>query len=75
VRTPMENDFFYFNHKNKKYVKDYMVNEKIPADERRKSILVASGSHMLYFVGKRISNYVKIDENTKRILEITVTGG
>lgn len=75
VRTPMENDFFYFNHKNKKYVKDYMVNEKIPADERRKSILVASGSHMLYFVGKRISNYVKTDENTKRILEITVTGG
>lgn len=75
VRTPMTDDFFYFNHKNKKYVKDYMVNEKIPAGERRKSILVAEGNHMLYFVGKRISNYVKIDGDTKRILEITVTGG
>ncbi len=75
IRTPKEEDFFYFNHKNKKYVKDYMVNEKIPMAERSECILVADGSHMLYFVGKRISNGVLIDEATKKILEITVTGG
>ncbi len=75
VRTPMEGDYFYFDNKNKKYVKDYMVNEKIPQEERVKSILVAEGDHMLCFVGKRISNYFKADETTKRILEIVVTGG
>lgn len=75
IRTPAEDDFFYFNHKNKKYVKDYMVNEKIPMAERAKSVLVADGNHMLYFVGKRISNGVLIDETTRKILEITVTGG
>lgn len=75
IRTPRETDFFYFNHKNKKYVKDYMVNEKIPMAERNSSILVADGDHMLYFVGKRISNGVLIDETTRKILEITVTGG
>lgn len=75
IRTPEENDFFYFNDKNKKYVKDYMVNEKIPKTERSRSIVVAEGDHMLYFVGRRISNAVLIDELTRNILEITVTGG
>ena len=75
IRTPGNGDFFYYNHKNKKYVKDYMVNEKIPLAQRATSILVADGEHMLYFVGKRISNGVLIDETTRKILEITVTGG
>ncbi len=75
IRTPTEEDFFYFNHKNKKYVKDYMVNEKIPMAERATSVLVADGNHMLYFVGKRISSGVLVDETTTKILEITITGG
>lgn len=75
IRYPRRDDFFYLNHKNKKYVKDYMVNEKIPLAQRGKSILVASGEHMLYFVGRRISHRVKIDGTTKKILKITVTGG
>lgn len=72
VRTPEEGDFFYFNDKNRKFVKDYMVNEKIPLGERDKSVLVLSGNHMLYFPGRRISNYFKVDDYTKRILEIKV---
>lgn len=75
IRTPAPEDYFYLNHKNKKYVKDYMVNEKIPMDERAKSIVVTDGNHMLYFVGKRISNGVLVEETTGKILEITVTGG
>ena len=75
IRTPKNGDFFYFNNKNKKYVKDYMVNEKIPQAERGCSIIVADGDHMLYFVGRRISNGVLIDKTTRKILEITVTGG
>ena len=75
IRTPREGDFFYFNDKNRKYVKDYMVNEKIPLDERGSSILLADGNHMLYFVGKRISDRIKIDDHTKKILDIIVAGG
>lgn len=75
IRTPREEDFFYFNDKNRKYVKDYMVNEKIPKVERGRSILVAEGNHMLYFVGRRVSNAVLIDDRTTNILEITITGG
>lgn len=73
IRTPREGDFFFFDNKNKKYVKDYMVNEKIPLEERKKSILIASESHMIYFVGRRISSKGKIDDTTKRILKIAVT--
>lgn len=75
IRHPRQNDFFYLNYKNKKYVKDYMVNEKIPLMQRKKSILVASGDHILYFVGRRISHRAKTDDTTKKILKITVTGG
>lgn len=75
VRNVSDRDFFYFDDKNRKYVKDYMVNEKIPRTQRAGSIVVAEGDHMLYFVGKRISNSVLVDDKTKRILEITVTGG
>ena len=75
VRNVSDLDFFYFDDKNRKYVKDYMVNEKIPRTQRVGSIVVAEGNHMLYFVGKRISNAALVDDKTKRILEITVTGG
>ena len=75
IRSPQAEDFFYFNDKNCKFVKDYMVNEKIPKADREKQLLLADGSHMVYFLGRRISNYYKVTEDTRHILEITVTGG
>ena len=75
IRSPQAEDFFYFNDKNRKFVKDYMVNEKIPKADREKQLLLADGSHMVYFLGRRISNYYKVTEDTRHILEITVTGG
>ena len=75
IRTPREGDFFYFDDKNRKSVKAYMVNEKIPAQERKQQLVVAEGNHVLYFLGRRISNYYKVSGQTKTILEITVTGG
>ena len=75
IRSPQAEDFFYFNDKNRKFVKDYMVNEKIPKTDREKQLLLADGSHMVYFLGRRISNYYKVTEDTRHILEITVTGG
>ena len=75
IRSPQTADFFYFSDKNRKLVKDYMVNEKIPKEDRDRQLLLADGSHMVYFLGHRISNYYKVTENTRHILEITVTGG
>ncbi len=53
-----------------KKVKDYMIAEKIPKIQREQIPLLAEGEHVLWLVGYRISEYYKVDENTKRILQV-----
>lgn len=56
-----------------KKVKDYMITEKIPKISREQIPLLAEGEHILWLVGYRISEYYKVDENTKRILQVRFT--
>ncbi len=56
-----------------KKLKDYMVTEKIPTDERDKIPLLAVDSHVLWLIGYRISEYYKVCENTKRVLQVQLT--
>ena len=53
-----------------KGLKDYMVTEKIPAAFREKIPVLAEDSHVLWLVGYRISEYYKVSENTKRVLQV-----
>ncbi len=53
-----------------KKIKDYMVTAKIPARERNNVPLLAIDSHVLWLLGYRISEYYKVNENTKRILQV-----
>lgn len=53
-----------------KSLKDYMITEKIPREDRESIPLLAEGSHVLWMVGSRISEYYKVDRNTKRILQV-----
>ena len=53
-----------------KKLKDYMVTEKIPMRLREKIPVLAEDSHVLWLMGYRISEYYKISENTKRILQV-----
>ncbi len=53
-----------------KSVKDYMITEKIPRQERDSIPLIADGEHILWVVGYRISEYYKVTENTKHILQV-----
>ena len=57
-----------------KSIKDYMVTEKIPRQDRDKILLVTEGNHVLWIVGYRISEYYKISKNTKRILQVQLRG-
>ncbi|MCR4787075.1 MAG: tRNA lysidine(34) synthetase TilS [Lachnospiraceae bacterium] len=56
----------------KKSLQDYMVNEKIPKDKRDSIPILADGSHVMWVVGYRISEYYKVTADTKRVLEVTV---
>lgn len=57
-----------------KTLKDYMITEKIPRELRDSIPVVASGSHVLWLVGYRISEYFKVSANTKRILQVELKG-
>lgn len=56
-------------------LKKYLVNEKVPAKERERLLLLADGAHIMWVVGYRISSYYKVDEHTRKILEVTFCGG
>lgn len=57
-----------------KSLKDYMITEKIPRQLRNCIPVLAEGSHVLWLVGYRISEYYKPDRNTKRILQVQLKG-
>jgi len=59
---------------NRKTIKEYFIEEKIPREERERVLLLADGSHVLWVVGKRISEHYKVTKQTKNILEVTVFG-
>ena len=75
LRGRKSGDYFYCSDSAKKKLQDYFVNEKIPLLERDKVLLVADEDHIMWIVGKRISNYYKITDETKQVLEITISGG
>lgn len=57
-----------------KSLKDYMIGEKIPREMRDRIPVLAEGSHVLWLIGYRISEYYKTDRNTKRILQVKLKG-
>jgi len=56
-----------FAHKS---LKEYMINCKIPKQERDRIPLIADGDHIMWVVGYRISEYYKVTDDTKHIMEI-----
>ena len=53
-----------------KSLKDYMVTEKIPRELRDRIPVLAEGSHVIWLIGYRISEYYKVDSNTKHVLQV-----
>ena len=44
-------------------------------EERDKILLAADGSHILWIIGYRISEYYKITDDTHTVLQIQIGGG
>lgn len=76
LRTRETGDFLEINQNHgRKLLQDYLVNEKVPKQERERVVLLAEERHILWVVGKRISEYYKVTKDTKRVLKVQVCGG
>ena len=60
---------------HKKKLKEYFINEKIPASARDNIWLLANGKEIAIIFGTRISENYKVDADTKEILEVHYNGG
>jgi len=75
VRTRQAGDYFTLKGGKKKTVKAYMIDEKIPRAMRDRMPLLAEGHHVLWIVGCRISEFYKVTDETKQILQVKADGG
>lgn len=76
LRYRKTGDFLVVNAQGgTKSLKQYMIDEKIPAAHRADLPLLASGQKILWVLGHRISEDGKISSQTKHIIEIQISGG
>ena len=47
----------------------------MPAEKRERILLLADGNHIIWVIGFRISEYYKVNSETRRILKVRVDGG
>ena len=79
IRPRRSGDYLTIRRKDQeqpahKPVKDFMIGEKIPRERRDDILLLTEDDHVLWVSGYRISEYYKISENTKRILQVQLRG-
>ena len=74
LRTRQTGDYISIRGNNSdiihKTVKNYMLSEKIPREQREQILLLTENSHAIWVVGHRISEYYKVNRNTKRVLQV-----
>ena len=76
MRNRQPGDYLTVNDRlQRKSLKEYMIQERIPADRRAGQMLLADGKHILWVIGHRISSAVKITDSTELVLQIDIRGG
>ena len=76
LRNRKSGDFLTIGRNGKtKKLKKYFVDEKIPQQTREYIPLIASGQHILWVIGYRGGQFAEVVPETRRVLEIHVSGG
>ena len=72
-RVRRQGDYLTVNNEmGHKSLQDYFVNEKIPRQERDKIYVLADGSHIMWVPGYRMSEYYKVREDTRKIMQVSI---
>ena len=76
VRTRRSGDYLQIGDSGaKKSLKKYLIDEKVPGEERGDMPLLCDGSHVVWVIGRRVSAYYKVTDDTRRIVEVFYVGG
>ena len=76
IRTRQQGDFLQINQNGgRKSLKSFFIDAKIPKEKREKMYLVTVGSHVLWVPGIRTSEAFLVDDETRRILSVTIENG
>ena len=70
LRTRRPGDYMEVADGAHKKLKDYLIDCKVPREERDSLTLLADGSHIIWTVGMRISERYKVTDRTKRVLKV-----
>lgn len=74
IRHRQSGDYLTINSEySRKSLQDYMVNEKIEKFRRDSIPLLVQDDHVLWVIGYRVSEFFKLSDNSKRILEVDIT--
>ncbi len=72
VRNRIPGDYLTIGREeNRKKLKKYLIDEKVPESKRGGLLVLADGAHILWVVGMRISEHYKVGRETRRVLKIT----
>ena len=76
LRTRRSGDYLRITAKGgKKKLKDYMIDAKIPKEERDSILLLADGPEIWWVVGYRRGESGRVGEDTKAVLQIQIGVG
>jgi tRNA(Ile)-lysidine synthase len=76
IRYRREGDRFTpLGMRGSKKLKDLFMDLKIPKDERDKIPLICFGNEIAWVIDYRLSEFFKVNKNTKRILKIIIESG
>jgi len=75
VRNRKSGDYFLISGGKRKLLKRFFIDEKVPEERRGTIKLLTEGNHVLWVIGYRISEYYKITNTTRTILEVKICKG
>lgn len=76
LRHPQPEDYFVINRiGNRKLLRRYFIDEKVPAFKRGTLPVLADGHHVLWIPGYRMSEYYKVTEHTGNVLKLSFENG
>ncbi|MBL4655883.1 MAG: tRNA lysidine(34) synthetase TilS, partial [Bacteroidia bacterium] len=74
VRKWRDGDYFYpLGMKQKKKLSDFLIDEKVPLNEKSNQLVLTSKEDIVWVVSRRIDERYKIIDETNWTLQVTLT--